>query len=151
MARTTKSARTVEALRAQIREAGLRVTAPRVSVLQRLEGASSPLSHAEIADALGPSGWDRATIYRNLMDLTEAGMLRRSDMGDHVWRFERVQEDRATGHTPAAHPHFVCDTCGDVSCLPGEAVEVHASRDTPRSLKGGAVEIQVKGRCDRCA
>ena len=151
MARTTKAARSVEALRGQIREAGLRVTAPRVAVLQRLDEATAPLTHAELADALGPAGWDRATIYRNLIDLTDAGMLRRSDVGDHVWRFERVREAAASGHVSGAHPHFVCDACGDVSCLPGEAVEVHASRDTPRSLKGGAVEIQVKGRCDRCA
>ena len=79
---------TAEEVRKVIRDAGLRVTAPRVAVMLRVEQTQGPVTHADIADALSPQGWDRATIYRNLTDLTEAGLLRRTDMGDHVWRFE---------------------------------------------------------------
>jgi len=144
-----RSPTTVEELRAQIRDAGLRVTAPRVAVLQRLHDAQAPTTHAELADALSPNGWDRATIYRNLTDLTDAGLLRRTDLGDHVWRFELVAQGEG-GHTPETHPHFVCTDCGDVTCLPDGVVEVHAGRGVPRALRGQSVEIQLKGRCDRC-
>jgi len=140
---------TVEELRTHIRDVGLRVTAPRVAVLQRLHQAAAPTTHAELADALAPHGWDRATIYRNLTDLTDAGLLRRTDVGDHVWRFELVDTQEG-GHVPEAHPHFVCTDCGDVTCLPDGVVEVHAGRGVPKSLRGRSVEIQLKGRCDRC-
>lgn len=145
-ARTSPS---LDELRERIRASGLRVTSPRVAVLQRLLQATAPVSHGELAEALSPQ-WDRATIYRNLTDLTDAGLLRRTDVGDHVWRFE-LRSDEGGGHEDNKHPHFVCDECGDVQCLPEEMVELHSSRGAPKALKGREVEIQLKGRCDRCA
>lgn len=138
--------------RNRIRAAGLRVTAPRVAVLNHLEKSHAPMSHPELAEALAPLGWDRATIYRNLIDLTEAGILRRADMGDHVWRFEMKRDrthSRDSLHSDH-HPHFVCAACGDVTCLPDAAVELHSSLGVPRALAGGELEIQLKGRCDGC-
>jgi Fur family ferric uptake transcriptional regulator len=126
----------------------MRSTASRVAVLAYLSGAQAPLSHTEIHDALVDRGYDRATIYRNLVDLAEAGLLVRSDLGDHVWRFERRQPSGA-GHTDG-HPHFVCVDCGEVSCLPELAVKVVAASGAPKALGTKQVEVQVKGRCDDC-
>lgn len=137
-------------MRAELRAAGLRATAPRVAVLRSLHGASGPVSHGDVAAGLAAEGLDRATVYRNLMDLTEAGLLKRTDHGDHTWRFE-LKSREATHVVEDPHPHFMCDTCGDVSCLPDEAVQVVASRGTPRAIKKRAFEVQIKGRCDRCA
>lgn len=145
----------VEALRARLREAGLRVTAPRVAVLQRLEahqkrqGGGGPVTHGDLAEELAPEGWDRATIYRNLIDLTEVGLVRRSDMGDHVWRFELAAAD-GQAHEEREHAHFVCDACGDVQCLPAESVKLDVGRGAPRSVKKQAVAIQLRGTCDDC-
>jgi len=137
-------------LRSRLRAAGLRATTPRVAVLRRLTEAAAPLAHGEVADSLAPLGFDRATVYRNLIDLTEAGFARRGDLGDHVWRFELARG--AGDHTPAAHPHFVCSECGTVACLPEAAVAVRPSRGAPRALRRrSAVEIQVRGVCDGCA
>jgi Fur family ferric uptake transcriptional regulator len=135
-------------LRAQLREKGLRATASRVAVLERLQGATTPVSHAELAAELSPRGWDRATIYRNLIDLTEVGLVRRTDV-DHVWRFEL--RDESALHGMVEHPHFVCDACGDILCLPDESVQIKAARGAPRSLRRKGLQIQIKGRCDRCA
>src|SRR4051812_24845920 len=74
-----------------LRGAGLRRTGPRVAVLERLEAATAPLSHGEVAAMLTPAGFDRATVYRNLIDLVKKGLVRRADLGDHVWRFELVR------------------------------------------------------------
>jgi Fur family transcriptional regulator, ferric uptake regulator len=141
------STRPLQELRTVLKDAGLRKTAPRVAVLQQLEGASSPLSHGDIAETLAPLGFDRATVYRNLIDLTDAGLVSRSDLGDHVWRFELKTKQK--GHV-ADHPHFVCVDCGDVSCLPDSAIRIVSSRGVPRALGAHAVEVQVKGRCDEC-
>ena len=141
-------ARTVLDLQSEIREHGMRSTGPRVAVLAYLSRAEAPASHTEIYEALAHHGYDRATIYRNLMDLAEAGLLVRSDLGDHVWRFERKKAG-AGGH-PEGHPHFVCVDCGEVSCLPELAVKVTAASGAPRALGTKQVEVQVKGRCDDC-
>lgn len=131
-----------------LRGAGLRATQPRVAVLGRLLSARSPLSHGDVADALAEQGFDRATVYRNLMDLTEAGLARRSDMGDHVWRFDLVRETEQ--HGDEAHPHFICGECGAVECLPEDTVSVKAGRGTPRALKRRGISVQVRGVCDAC-
>jgi Fur family ferric uptake transcriptional regulator len=139
----------LDALRGQLRAAGLRVTHSRVVVLNHLQQAAAPLSHADLIAQLESEGLDRVTIYRNLNDLTEAGLARRTDLGDHVWRFELTRDDR--GHPAGEHPHFVCDSCGDVECLPGVSVAIEAPHRVPRALRRNAVEVQLKGRCDRCA
>jgi Fur family transcriptional regulator, ferric uptake regulator len=146
--RARRAAPTVADLQAEIRELGMRSTGPRVAVLAYLRTATSPLSHTEIHEALADRGYDRATIYRNLMDLAEAGLLLRSDLGDHVWRFERRGGKEGAANT--GHPHFVCVDCGGVSCLPDQAVKVRAASGTPRALATKQVEVQIKGRCDDC-
>jgi Fur family ferric uptake transcriptional regulator len=149
MAGRGRKPNTVESLRDQLRAAGLRSTGARVAVLRVLERAPAPMSHAEVHDRVAGEGFDRATIYRNLIDLTDAGLLSRSDAGDHVWRFELRGEGAAHA---AAHAHFVCTDCGDVSCLPDEVVRlVPASEGVPRAIGERQIEVQVKGVCDRCA
>lgn len=152
IARAPRNVRTpepsAEALRRSLRGAGLRATAPRLAVLKSLSAAIGPISHGEVMNALAGDGWDRATVYRNLMALTEAGLLRRTDLGDHTWRFE-LQRGDAVGES-GVHPHFLCDACGDVVCLPGGAVQVVAARGTPRAIQRRRYEVQIKGRCDSC-
>lgn len=136
-----------ENIRAMLRNAGLRSTASRVAVLERLRKASTPVTHAQVCEALSSLGFDRATVYRNLIDLTEAGLLTRTDVGDHVWRFE-VRPEGAKH--PAEHPHFVCADCGDVACLPGVSVRIRRTGGAPRALRHEGLEVQLKGLCDNC-
>lgn len=108
-----------------------------------------PLSHAEVCARVGDAGFDRATIYRNLVDLGDAGAVKRTDIGDHVWRFELTEDGGE--HSTEVHPHFVCTDCGGVACLPEGSVVVRAMRGTPRSLAAATgVEVHVRGVCDSC-
>lgn len=134
-------------LRERLRDAGLRATGARVAVLRTLMQANVPMSHAEVHAAVADDGSDRATTYRNLMDLAEIGLVKRSDVGDHTWRFELVDQG---DHGDDGHAHFVCADCGAVACLPDTAVEVHAVSGAPRALRDKGVEIQVRGKCDAC-
>jgi Fur family ferric uptake transcriptional regulator len=135
------NAMTEEALRGRIRQVGLRCTAARVAVLRGMEAAASPLSHSQLAAELAPLGFDQATVYRNLIELADKGLLARVDLGDHVWRFEAS----AAGEPPGQHPHFVCTDCGEVSCLPGVRVNV-----SPGAAIGRVTQVLLKGQCDRC-
>jgi len=140
-------------LRDQLRKAGLRATSARVSVLRCLEATKAPLTHAEVYDQVAADGFDRATVYRNLIDLADVGFLKRYDLGDHVWRFELVRAD-ADGkgpHGAEAHPHFVCSDCGAVECLPSSSVSLSGVRGGPKSLRKTAdLEIQIRGLCNAC-
>src|SRR5678816_4949411 len=103
----------LETLRTAVREAGLRATPSRIAVLHLLRSAGSPVSHSDVVGKLASQAWDPATIYRNLTDLSDVGLARRTDVGHHVWRYEAIH-----GHQAAAHPHFVCTECGSIECLP---------------------------------
>ena len=131
-----------------LRDSGLRATSARAEVLACLIAADSPVTHAEVCERLATLGYDRATLYRNLIDLTEVGLVKRTDLGDHLWRFEIASRDKEAEH--AAHAHFVCRECGDVSCLPEDSVALKASRGAPKSLGARDVEIQVRGVCNDC-
>ncbi len=134
-----------EDLRRTIREAGLRATPARVATLNLLHGATSPLTHADVAEHLAERGIDKATAYRNLNDMTDAGLLRRTELGDHVWRFEPVGEGE---HAHATHPHFVCVDCGRVSCLNG--IKLTEKSLTASRQIGEVTEILLRGHCKIC-
>jgi Fur family transcriptional regulator, ferric uptake regulator len=131
----------------RIRKAGLRSTGARVAVLRLMERATRPLTHQEVSSQLEGAGFDHATIFRNLNDLTDVGLLSRGDLGDHVWRFEFR---RGGVDHKGQHPHFICTSCGEVECLPDRVVSVQPTAHTPRALKRKGVIVQIQGRCDSC-
>ena len=140
--------RTAAEYRELLRGSGLRATAPRVAVLEVLERQDRPMTHGEVADALGDSGFDRATLYRNLVDMTESSLLQRTDYGDHVWRFELSPARGA--HQEDGHPHFICKACGTVECLPSDAVAIRATRRSPNAVRRRGVQVELRGLCDAC-
>lgn len=144
----TRETPSVDDYRERIREAGLRSTGARIAVLRALEKTERPVSHSELAAMLDDAGYDQATIYRNLVDLTEAGLLTRTEIGDQVWRFE-IRRGKLS-HS-AAHPHFVCTKCGTVECLPECDVQVNPRKGAPRALRRQGIVIQFQGHCDSCA
>jgi len=125
-----------------LRERGLRATLPRIVILRELASLDHPIGHPELSDRLASITLDRATIYRNLIALTQAGILARTDLGDRIARFQLV---RTGGSTHAQHPHLLCDDCGGMECLPG-------ARLVLRGVSAGVTvdEIQVRGRCHAC-
>ena len=135
----------VAEIRELVRKAGLRCTAARLAVVQTLRRAAAPLTHAEVAEQLAPQGFDKATVFRNLIDLAEADLVRRTELGDHVWRFEiRDPSDPDAGQ----HPHFVCIDCGGVTCLTG--IEFDSATKKRAAKLGRITEILLKGHCTNC-
>ncbi|MEM9455359.1 MAG: transcriptional repressor [Myxococcota bacterium] len=138
-----------EVLRGSLRKAGLRATPARVAVLAVLRDCVAPLSHSEVVARLDGRGWDPATIFRNLITLAEAGFVRRTDVGDHVWRFEAV-DGEGTHSSAHDHAHFLCTSCGEVTCMPGLVLKLPRGKTVPHSVRTRAVQIQVQGVCDEC-
>lgn len=134
-------------LRARLQQAGLRATRARLSTLAALDLAPEPLSHDALASLFGQQAMDRVTVYRNLIDLTRCGLVRREHSGDRIWRY------RLSGRNDAhkrAHPHFSCNACGDTQCL--NTVDVHLEDAVSRlGLDPEGVEVTLKGQCARCS
>lgn len=95
-------------LPARLREHGLRVTRPRLAVLQAL----SAQPHAETGQVLDAVRRELPTVshqavYDCLGALTRAGLVRRIQPAGSLPRYEvRVADN---------HHHLVCRTCGQVS------------------------------------
>jgi len=132
--------------REKIRSAGLRATPARIATLRVLHGSESPLTHAEVSDELQDLEIDKATVFRNLTDLVSRNVIRRSALGDNVWRFEIIKE---SAHEPDSHPHFVCIDCGSVSCM--EDVELKRTSTSKSPLFERITEIVLRGHCNECA
>lgn len=121
---------------------GLRITEQRLALLRAISKVTSPISHPELSEKLLGAGLDRATVYRNLLTLADAGVLVRAQLGDNVWRFE-LPRVKSSDH--ARHPHLVCTECGNVRCLPAGSVKLRGE-----AAQAQIAEVQLRGRCAQC-
>jgi Fur family ferric uptake transcriptional regulator len=131
-----------EDLRELLASRGLRITEQRLELLRQLIKVRTPISHPELTERMSGSGLDRATIYRNLLTLADAGVIVRAELGDQVWRYE-LPRTLTSDH--AHHPHLVCSECGNVRCLPAGTVKLHGE-----AAKSDVSTVQLRGRCANC-
>jgi Fe2+ or Zn2+ uptake regulation protein len=134
---------TVE-LESMLREADLRVTRPRVAVLQAVHGQAHADTYSIIDAARADLGdVSRQAIYDVLGALTEAGLVRRIQPSGSVARYEARVGDN--------HHHIVCRSCGavaDVDCAVGETPCLTASEDHGYEID--EAEVVYWGRCPDC-
>lgn len=128
-----------------LRGVGLRVTRPRIAVLN----AVSQDPHADTDSIISSVRADlgavsHQAVYDVLRALTGAGLLRRIQPLGSVARYEARVGDN--------HHHVVCRGCGaiaDVDCAVGHAPCLTASDD--RGFVIEEAEVIYWGRCARCA
>ena len=135
----------------RLRAAGLRSTALTLAVLQRLETASQPYSHEDLAQELAednPSGKvDRVTLYRILDRLTLVDLIAKIQGSDRVARYTLT-------HASAAG-YFECDQCHSVTALPSDpALTDVLARMGRRVNRSGAhstkASLTLHGTCKNC-
>ena len=134
-----------EDLRAMVRNVGLRSTHARIAVLRHFHRHGEPQTHADVAGALKHLGFNSTTVYRNLLELADAGLLTRIELGDHVWRFEL---SGSAAHP--VHPHFLCVDCGAVACLDDSEADVRVPQLAKGNPIGQITEVLLKGHCSHC-
>lgn len=129
--------------RSLLRSKGLRATPARVAILSAIEEATVPITHQELTAQLDSLGLDKSTIFRGLQDLTEASLLRRLELGDHVWRYEVSGSAPESDSQP--HPHLLCVNCGSIRCLSDSELQIRLSPEI-----GQIVDVLIKGHCPSC-
>ncbi len=104
--------------RKELRKAGLKITLPRLKILEILEGAKlRHLSAEDIYKELLQSGEDigLATVYRVLTQFEAAGLVTRHNFEGGHSVFELDDGDH--------HDHMVCVESGDVIEFVSEEIE----------------------------
>lgn len=140
--RSTEPAGSVRSL---LRQANLRATSARIAVLNCLNASERPLTHGEVTERLDPSLVDKSTVFRVLQDFVDVRIVRRFDVGDRIWRFERIPASGADEPLDPPHPHLLCVQCGEVLCLGRFQITLRL----PPSA-GRVESVLLKGRCARC-
>lgn len=132
-----------------LRGADLRVTRPRVAVLEAVQGhphADTDTIFGAVKTALPDVS--RQAVYDVLAALTTVGLVRKIQPSGSVARYESRVGDN--------HHHLVCRSCGtiaDADCAVGEAPCLTPS-DPAGSLDGFIVdeaEVVYWGLCPECS
>ena len=141
---TDKTAGEADAPR-ELREAGLRVTGPRVLILSTLRADRGHPTPESLFDALKgeyPS-LSLSTVYQTLETFQRAGLCRRVTTRDGRLRVDGTAHD---------HDHAVCRACGriyDVERAP--ATQVRSPDDLPDGLQVIGVRLEYDVLCHGCA
>ena len=136
----------LERFRTYLRAQGHPVTPQRLRVAGILFGTHHHISAEEILDRLraGRQEVGKATVYRTLELMREAGLIREHDFGDGFKRYEPRP-------TRPRHEHLVCIRCGKVIEFEAEAFEqierevasLHRFRPTHH-------KVETYGVCEEC-
>lgn len=129
----------------ELREAGLKVTVPRLRILEILEsGRRRHQSAEDVYKSLLESGEDIgiATVYRVLTQFESAGLVRRHNFegGHSVFELDDGRH----------HDHIVCVDCGRVEEFMDETIE--SRQDAVARKRGFEIHdhaLILYGRCLR--
>jgi len=127
-----------------LRAAALRVTAPRLAVLEAVRAHP----HADAETIIGAVRKDlgsvsKQAVYDVLSALGEARLVRRIEPSGSPARFEARVGDN--------HHHVICRSCGDIAdvdCAVGEAPCLHASNSHGFTID--EAEVIYWGTCPDC-
>jgi Fur family transcriptional regulator, ferric uptake regulator len=128
-----------------LKKAGLKVTLPRVKILEIMENTKEHLSAEEIYKTLLDSGEEigLATVYRVLTQLEAAGLVARHNFegGQSVFELD----------SGIHHDHLVCVKCGGVEEFVDEVIE---KRQEEIAKKSGFTitdhSLNIYGICGKC-
>lgn len=129
-----------------LRKAGLKVTLPRLKILEILERADPHhLSAEDVYKSLLESGDDvgLATVYRVLTQFEAAGLIKRHNFEGGFAVFELEQGEH--------HDHLVCLKCGLVDEFHDEVIE---NRLDAIAIEAGFKptdhSLTIYGICEKC-
>lgn len=129
-----------------LRGAGVRATRKRRLVLAAVLAAPVALPPGALLDEREIAGaMDRATLYRTLDLLAEAGLVLRTLGPDRSFRYCAGSGEPQAG----THSHFYCLRCGQMRCLPHGALSIDQGQ-LPEAAAVGHVEVRLDGVCGEC-
>lgn len=130
----------------QLKKVGLKITLPRLKVLQILEQSTNHhMSAEEVYKALLDTGEDvgLATVYRVLTQFEAAGLVSRHNFEGGHSVFELSQGEH--------HDHLVCVKCGRVEEFVDELIEQRQKEIALKAqFKMTDHALNIYGICHKC-
>jgi len=128
---------------ARLKTAGLRITQPRIAILEALIQRSSPVSIEQIHNDLISDSCDLVTVYRCLAVFEELGLVRRCFFHNGASLYEINLND-------SHHYHVVCRSCGKV-----ERIDISITDSVERMLRDRGYAqvthmVEFFGVCPAC-
>ena len=125
-------------LAARLRAAGLKVTGPRIAILDAVERNSRHPGAEDIYQELVGShpSLSLSTVYGTLSAFVKAGLVRKLSEVDGRLRVDG---------TKISHDHAICRTCGSIFDVESDFASLPV---TPTELPGGLVVLDVRVEYD---
>lgn len=139
-----------KALIAQLKDAGLKATLPRMQLTELLLSFEGPFTADEVIAKVDGSGLKihRATIYRDLAHFVEAGVLRSFAIRTNTANYYELITD-------SHHHHFICEDCLKMTDVYLEeveaALETFEAALTRQGLEVDTHTLKFYGRCQTCS
>lgn len=130
----------------ELRKAGLKVTLPRVKIMQILESSGSRhMSAEDVYKALRDADEDvgLATVYRVLTQFESAGLVMRHHFDGGHSVFEMSSDEH--------HDHMVCTKCGRVEEFYDEVIEDRQEKVAEElGFEISDHSLYLYGLCSKC-
>jgi len=135
----------LEKLLSLSKEKGLKLTPQRMVIFRILSESNQHVTVDQVyqkASAEYPM-LSPATVYRNMEQMVDAGLLTRLDLGGSSMRYDTNLEE---------HHHFVCTECGKVSDVYLEDIQykMDANRSHLEKAKINSLDLHLQGFCEEC-
>ena len=131
---------------ARLRPAGGKRSSKREQILNVFLRQEGHLSADDLVDVIRHEDRriSRATVYRTLQWMVEAGIARKVDFGEGRFRFEH-------SYRHPRHFHLICKTCNRSSEFLSSDIEALIEEvATARSFAARQSVVQIYGTCDEC-
>lgn len=134
----------LEAACARLRQAQMRVTKPRIAILEALIRRDTPISIEHLHQELNESSCDLVTVYRCLAAFEELGLVRRSFQHNGTGLYEFAHASRTR------HYHVLCKVCGKSEPVEYFSVEGMERLLTERGFTQLSHIVEFFGICPAC-
>ena len=124
----------------------LSITGSRIRILELFLKSNGALAHADI-EKKASEKIDRVTVYRTLQSFLEKGIIHTIPTADNSIRYALCKDECTEGHHHDNHVHFVCNVCGNTTCLEHVTIPVVT---LPSGFQPIDYQMVVTGLCEAC-
>jgi Fur family ferric uptake transcriptional regulator len=124
-----------------LEKAGLKSTSARLLLLEILRSAKLPKTAAQLLDEVG---FDRATLFRNLKALEEAGVLSVSDFGRGASYYRLLTSEKH-------QHHILCVSCERMEPLDFCVISPMVEKANRQGFRVLSHHLELTGLCPKCA
>ena len=129
-----------------LRENGLKVTSPRLRVLNEITQKEAAISQPDLEKIVGKD-IDRVTLYRILSSFEEKGIVHKIFDLNGTATYAMCTSACNENHHHDQHVHFICTVCNSVYCLD----EVSLPKiPLPPQFSLHSLAINAVGLCANC-